>query len=404
MTIYHHHIEPKALEVSEQYSAARELYIEQQRLVKLTFEMSKEEAWDAFNALPKHVLPPLPHGYQWVRANDNYSVIRNEKAEKHAISIILYGPDAKQYINFICQVDDVTTYSFAHTKSGSGPKDRTYPMTNNDYKVLDYDYASKRYNSHVRGHLIDHQDTILGRGTLSTYDPRNYIPEPPEYEWGLGIRRLKVAELRKQRGGGAYAQLNTYPETPLVTMNGTLVPEDVRLYAYSHTNGYQAKDVFHVDFEESMKRPDGKKVLEHAALNFTSSVHASPVASLYNPDFSERALRGHAREAAVKEYNIGTSIAPSRFAYKDKLYSACDAGDREFETPGRQLHAGIFSEKEESTSNHYLKRSLFFGEKLGELDEGIGFKAEEIREGKVFFRKKGEDLSELADHFKQLCS
>ncbi|MCH9689027.1 MAG: hypothetical protein K0U24_02025 [Gammaproteobacteria bacterium] len=41
-----------------------------------------------------------------------------------------------------------------------------------------------------------------------------------------------MAALRKQPGGGAYAQYNVYPEHPMKTKDGTPVPEDVWFYAY----------------------------------------------------------------------------------------------------------------------------------------------------------------------------
>lgn len=398
------HKEPKALEKSENTSSKRELYIEKQSLVEVTFEMDDEDAWDLFNHLPSHVLPPLPFGYQWVSANDNYSVIRDASTKEHDIRIVLYGPDRTNYINFICQVDGRTTYSFGHTKNGRGPNNRTYPMTSSDYRVRGYDYASKKYKSHVRGHLIDHQDTILGKPTLSTYDARNYVPEPPIYEWGLGFRRLKIGELRKQRGGGAYAQMNTYSDTPLLTANGTAVPEDIRVYTYSKHEDYPSKEVYHVDPEENMSRPQGMKVLEHAANHFASSYEAAPVVVTYSPGLSDRSLRKQGREVSKKETLIGTPKAPSRFVYKDKLWAATSAGDQEFESAGRQLHVGIVAKEDEDTSLDYIKRSMLFGDDLSSLDEGPVFSAKDKREGGLFFQSKGGEMEDFYDHFKQLST
>ncbi len=403
MPIEFKHQEEKALERYDNISATRALYLEKQQCVEITFEMDDERAWDLFNKLPSYILPVLPHGYQWVEANHNFSVIRNISSKEHDIKVVLYGPDKTNYINFICQVDGITTYSFAHTKHGKGPDNRAYPISSNNYRVLDYNYAPKKYGAHVRGHLIDHQDTILGKPNLSTCDARNYVPEPPEYEWGLGFRRLKIAELRKTPGGGAYAQMNMYSEASWITANGTSVPDDVRVYTYTKNNHYQAKEVYHVDFEENMQRPKGVKVLEHAASNFASSVAASPVVSIYSPDWSDRSLRASGREAFMKENKIGTHAAPSRFVYKDKIFSASSAGDKEFETAGRQLHTGVFATEDDRLSLEYIKRAMFFGDDLLDLDgAGTVFSSEEKKEGGLFFKSKGGDMEDFYDHFKQL--
>ena len=70
MPIQFIHKEPAALDKEDDTSNSRELYIDNMRLVSLKFEMDKEEAWDLFNQLPEHILPPLPEGYKWVRTND----------------------------------------------------------------------------------------------------------------------------------------------------------------------------------------------------------------------------------------------------------------------------------------------------------------------------------------------
>lgn len=411
MRLKYTHMEPEALAKMDKISAVRELYIDRKKSVNLTVEMDDEKAWDLFNKFPEHVLPPLPHGYQWVRANDNYSIIRDRRSEECDISLLLYGPDKTNYINFLLQVNEITTYSFGHTKEANGPPDRDYPMTSADFRVPDYDYSSKKYKGHVRGHLIDHQDTILSKKSLSTQDDRNYVPEPPDYEWGLGFRRLKIAELRKQTGGGAYAQLNMYSEHSLITANGTTVPDDVRVYTYTKQQGYLAKEVYHVEFEENMYRAPGVGVLKHAADHFATSINAAPVVACYSPDHSDRALRLQGRSSAVKEANIGTNLAPSRFIYKDKLYSACDSGNNEFETAGRQLHAGIYAENDNKISLEYLDRALFFGGKLDSLDSKKPiFTKKEKKEGCTFFKtcrvlfEDDDKTDDLTDKFRQLCS
>ena len=404
MPIIIKHKEPRALQKTDSMSSTRELYIDRQLLVELTIEMDVPLALRLFNKLPEHILPPLPHGYQWVKANNNYSIIRNAASKEHQLLVVLYGPDKENHINFICQIDNQTSYSFGQTKPGTGPAKRTYPMTSAHFKVPGYDYSEKKYKGHVRGHLIDHQDSILDKTTVSTYDHRNFVPEPPEYEWGLGFRRVKVNELRKKPGGGAYAQLNMYSARSLKTANGTTVPDDARFYTYSANDVYTAEDVYHVDFEENLKRPLGTSVLAHAANTFISSIAASPVVVAYSPESTERGLRAHARAAIIKEQNISARRVVSRFMYKDTLYATCVAGDLEFESAGRQLHAGVFAKKEEGIALEYIKRSLFFGDKLADLDQNISFSSEEIQEGTAFFKDQNGEMNELSDHFHQLCS
>jgi hypothetical protein len=405
MPIQYIHREPEALEKKDNISDPRELYVDNLKIVPLTFEMDHEEAWDFFNLLPEHILPPLPEGHQWVQANDNYSIVRNRRSEEHDITIVLYGPDKTNYINFICRVDDVTTYSFGQTKKGAGPSKRTYPMTLDDFRVIGYDYSGKKYRQHVRGHLIDHQDSILGVPTVSTYDSRNFVPEPPVYEWGLGFRRLKVQELRNS-GGGAYAQFNSYSDKPLITKNGTPVPDDVRFYAYNKEQGYTAKEVFHVEFEENMFRQKGTPVLTHAAENFMSSLAASPVVATYDPDVSDRGLRLQYRNLSKKEQSISDEKVVSRFIKKDQRIAACAAADVEFESAGLQFHAGAIAQRKK-TSLSYVKRALFFGGQLEELDDDTisVFNRKEIVEARTFFKRQDSvDMEALEDEFEQLCS
>lgn len=404
MNIVFKYKDPAALDKYEHVSPKRELFIESQELVELTFEMHQPEAWQLFNALPGHVLPPLPQGHHWVRANNNYSVIRNSRAQEHELTLVLYGPDKSNYINFICCVDGVTTYSFGHTKKGKGP-DRKFPMRGADYRVPGYDYTNKKYKAHVRGHLIDHQDTIRQNQNSSTYDRRNYVPEPPQYEWGLGFRNQKVAALRNHQHCGAYAQMNVYPETPLQTADGTNVPEDVRFFAYDKGNGYVAKEVYHVEFEEEMTRPKGKKVLEHAKERFLSSLESSPVVVPYAPELTDRALRHQGRTAAIKEKNILAQKIYSRFQEKDSLFSAYTAGDREFESAGRQLHAGIATKEVNQLSNSYLNRSRFFATQLADLDEIPPYTKIEALEWQRYAKDKREVIDdETVDHLNKLLA
>jgi len=407
--IRYQHKEPQALAVSDTITDTRALYIDNQETVEITFEMDYTEAWSKFNQLPQHILPNLPQGYRWVSANSNYSVIRNQHIDEHSITIVLYGPDKNQDINFICLIDDVTTYSFAHTKAKNKPPAAKPPMSLSDYRVPGYDYSQKKYKSHVRGHLIDHQDTILGVPTLSTNDFRNYVPEPAEYEWGLGIRRLKVKALRDQSGGGAYTQFNCYSENSVRTEDGTRVPEDVRFYSFNYAHAsYTPKDVYHVEFEEALHRAKGTPVLANAAARFMSSIDASPVVSVYSPDQSDRGLRLFSRTSARNEQQIENRTIFSRLPEKDTKFAACSAADSEFENAHRQLHAGVLTKTDKKASLSYLKRSLFFAEELLNFDDDdlTPYDEKSIHEGRHFFNNENEsgDMDDFLDQFRQFTT
>lgn len=407
---------PKALEKTEETTALRKVYIDRYELADLYIEAELSDSWSIFNSMPKESLPLLPEGYLWVRAEDKYSVIRERTIPECNLLLVLYGPNAnkKKRINFVFQVDGVTTYSFAHTKNSSGPDKRAYPMSSEDFIVPGYDYSRTRYKGHVRGHLIDHQDTIMEHSKVywSTYDARNYVPEPPEYEWGLGIRRLKVKKLREKGEGRAYAQFSRYSDTPLKTANGTPVPEYVYFYAYelTATGGYEVREVYNVEWEEDLTRPKGRKVLEYADSTFVTSPEAAPVVVPYVPESPDRAFRHQGRDAFFKASKIASGDIVSRFPEKDKLFAQCAAGDIELEGSSRKILAGLFAAEEEQrrTSFGYTRRAIEYGEDLTELDGKYEIFSEVAAKSGLSFLSKvedtatGTDVADLSDRLQKL--
>lgn len=408
MPIIHKYRAPGVIERPDDVSPERELYLEQHQPVEITFEMQDEKAWERFNALPQHVLPVLPAGYQWVRTEGRYAAMRHQVSQAHEVNLVLYGPAAHGAINFLCCIDHVTTYSFANT-SRRKQMDRKYPMSNDAFRVEEYQYQGKKYQSHVRGHLIDHQDTIAQGKNSSTFDKRNYVPEPPVYDWGMGFRNVKVRRLRKDDPGSAYAQMNDYGHQPMMTRNGTPVPEYVRLYTFNHA--YDANSIYHVAFEENMTRPTGVSVLDHGDQFFRSNLEAAPVVSAYNPTQSDRALRYQSRNGAKKDRALEKGTLISRFPEKDRLMAAHVAADFEFETAGRQLHAGILTPRalDSLTSHHFFRRAADSADQLVDMNKKV-FKKREIEEGIQFFKShqdaahEHEALDALSDRFKQLWS
>lgn len=406
ITITHEDLD--ALNITDDMSDARVIFIDNHETVSFTVELDRPEGWDHFNALPGHLLPPLSPGYEWARVNNKYCIIREHDAKEQELLLVIYGPDkVTNKVNFIFQINKQTTYSFAHTKNGKGPDNRDYPMSSSDYEVIGFDYKKHKYSAHVRGHLVDHQDTILNASTKdlwSTVDPRNYVPEPPDFEWGLGFRNQKVRSLRKQKGGAGYAQLNLYPKKPLLTRNGTAVPEDVKFIAYKieAQKNYTADESFNVEFDEDLSRPSGMKVLDYATSHFMIDFDACPITSPYSPDTSDRAFRLQGRNQFYKIAKIEDGTISSRFKRRDILTASYQAGDHEFETAGRRLSAGgMFSKANNpEDSKVYAKRSLLFGDKLSKLDDdNIQPYTESDKKTASQFLKDLDDDEALLDHF-----
>ncbi len=415
-----------ALEKSDDISDKRELHLERLETVPLKVEYQDPLAWNIFNKMPRHILPPLPLGYQWARVNSKYSVIREEEAKSHELLLVLYGPNKEKVprINLIFQVDGVTTYSFAHTSSrkGPGPKDEP-PMSCSNYAVPGYNYSAHGYKSHVRGHLVDRKDTITEgpEKSWSTNDPRNYVPEPPDYGWGLGFRRLKVKELRASKGEGAYAQFNIYPRKPLLTKDKTPVPEDVYFYPYSLGTDYNyilEKNVFSVEWNESFKRPEKTTVLGHAAATFVTSSAASPVVKIYDAAASDRALRADLRACRTQIDKIASREIVSRFPAKDGLYAHQTAAAGEFERIDSRFSAGLFASNNKNSQHakFHFRGALSYGEGLVEFDaESAPFDDTTIMAGNQFFKAiakmdgddirasvGGLDLEDLKDRFRRI--
>jgi hypothetical protein len=407
---------PTALHKNEETSDKRSVFIDQSVVVNLRFEFETEEAFKLFHQLPAKLLPQLPKGYQWVKSSGKYGMMRHQDAVEHEMEVIIYGPDEKHHINFLCRQDDVTFYSFANTqKIAKVPAQRKYPISSEHYGVIDFDYSQTRYKHHIRGHLIDHFDTI-GRSSL---DWRNYTPEAPMYEWGMGIRRLVTAELRTAEFGGAYAQYNHYGINPSKTLNGTPVSDTVRFFTY-HLNvvkdkekrheQYKAQDLFHISFSENLASPAKVKILDYARDNFCSDFESAPIIKAYEPELSDRDLRKRGRDMLLQALRVSNGNSASRFVEQDFYDLSCITGDYEFEQFSRRLSAGILSYEKNYTLHavNYCKSSLNYAEALIELDlpEPSAIIEDTVRfEAHSFFQNADDDgMLALADQFQRICS
>lgn len=405
-----------ALDIEDELSPKRETFIERMEEISFELETSTQEAFEIFNEMPEITLPPLPWGYMWTRnADDQYCIIRDKDSFDHYFDLILFGPNAHDQINFLFQVDEVTTYSFAHTNKGTGPSGCTPPMSYFDYRVPDYDYSRARYKQHVRGHLIDLHDTIrVGlRHLWSAVDHRNFIPEPPEYEWGMGIRNQKVRALRRLPYPTAYAQYSLYPDRPLKTNDNTWVPEEVFFTSFSiQGNVYKRLDSIDVNWVENMKRPTGQKILDHAAAKLTTSLSASPVVETYTPDSDDRTLRKESRNHVRTANFIASGTYQARFPQTSEMSFRFFAADKEFEHITHQLRATITADKAEKSLDaiHNLDRSLNNGEVLADLDEDGELISNAVRRSSLdLIRRKegdekwaGSDLDDITDRLNSI--
>lgn len=178
-----------------------------------------------FNNLEENFWPALPESYEW-RINENKSIelFKHKDAPDRNVHFVTYFTDLLDRFNFLSRWDGATQHSFAYTR-----KD-----LNNDGLRGTYPIDLPGY---VCGHCIDFLDTQGiseistcpgGYGSIivesiSTLDPRNYIPEPdkPRGYWGLTARRDFVKQIRQE--GGTYAQYMYYFFAPPTT-NGVAVP------------------------------------------------------------------------------------------------------------------------------------------------------------------------------------
>jgi len=247
-----------------------------------------------------------------------------------------------------------------------------------------------------------------------------YTPEPPDHEWGMGIRRLATHHLRSLKHGGAYAQYNHYGVAPSQTVNGTPVPEQVRFFTYQllssvHLNTrkkpmYQQLDFFHVSFSENLKKTSAGKILDHARQHFSADWASAPSISAYKPELTDIELRHRAQSMIDQALQVFDGHTASRFVDNDHYDLLCVAGDVEFEQCSQRLSAGIASH-EQGYPHHaynYCKSALDYAEALIQLDlaEPSQILDQNIKTHAHSFFKQADNspMLEFADHFKQLCA
>jgi len=252
------------------------------------------EARQLFDNLPKLLMPITPFEYKWVFNGASYELKRHSEAKEHQIKVVIYGPKNGK-INFITQIDGVTSQSFAHTRPKSYDAElRHYPMKpRKDYAVPNFDYeALGRTKYHMPGHCIDHADTLDVGELNSTNDARNYIPEPPKSYWGLYIRNPLVQAIRRRKN--AYVQYPYYSQNPLKTFDGTPVPDGI---FFSELATDVIKNTYRVPFTFNRNEFTNIKGLKFLPL-FDSEVCSTPKPTLINNVISKSEHHLHLRQMA----------------------------------------------------------------------------------------------------------
>ncbi len=187
-----------------------------------------------FEKLDSTLWPALPDSYEWrIESDGSINLYKHKAASDRNINFVTYFTDSLDRFNFLSRWDGTTQHSFAYTR-----KD-----LRNDY--LRKNVVPVDFPGYMCGHCIDFLDTqgiseisicpkakgrqIINIESISTLDPRNYIPEPlrPTPYWGETARRDFVSQIRQNEG--AYAQYMYYmfvpPRTPPPPkINGTAVP------------------------------------------------------------------------------------------------------------------------------------------------------------------------------------
>ncbi|MDB6095834.1 MAG: hypothetical protein JWM09_112 [Francisellaceae bacterium] len=280
-----------------------------------------DAAKEIFLNYPITLLPITPFEYKWVYSDNQYILKKHQDALDHTIKIVLYGPKEKK-VNFLCLIDEINYQSFAHTRARSfNAEARKYPMfPRKDYVIPEFNYeALGRTKYHMPGHCIDHADTLeIGDKTsYSTFDKRNFIPEPPNSYWGRYIRNPLTKEIRSNQG--AYLQFPYYGNNPLKTQDGTLVPEGV---FFSELKDNQVLKTYNISWDFNRRNSPNKKG-KGFLQELNSHVLSTPIATIDNPSQSDReidslirqlntirqsyetgALKAHNHPQIVKNYDI----------------------------------------------------------------------------------------------------
>ncbi len=327
------------------------------------------EALEFFRTLNPVLFPLAPFEYRRFYNNGYYILQKHRDAKDQELQVVLYGPHNGK-VNFLTLINGVNVQSFAHTRTKTfDPEARSYPMLpRRDYVVRGFDYeAVGKTKYHMPGHCIDHADTLeVGpKASYSTFDRRNYIPEPPKSYWGLYIRNPLSRKIRKAKGG--YLQFPYYANVLKKTVDGTFVPAGV---FFSEVYDYKVTKTYNVSWSFNRSLSPSKKGLSLLS-NFDSHVLSTPKAPLYDPLASNQTvnvLLENLKQARARfeTGDLQTKAHPHIFKTYDHLLN-----EFEYLTPFYKLQAALKASKMQDTkrAERHLERALHHGEFLIELDD-----------------------------------
>ncbi|GEM_PF-3970661 len=349
------------------------------------------------NTTEKHHEKPASH----------YSVVKHEDVPDKKIDLVLYG-DETSNIDYSFLIDDVTHQSFAHTSSTREPT-RKYPMPQCGYVVTDFNY-NVGSRSHLKGHCCDHKDTtrVGPRALYSTYDIRNYIPEPPNSYWGKHMRRVIVGQQRKN--DDAYMQLVHYPEDPFMTRSGQPVPDYIYFATIEVSNDhqYEPQAVYSIDWDIDYAE---EKIAGDSMISLSNryaiDTETAPTVSLYDPESSDRGLRLQIRNLAKRASSALKEDSKSLYKHRDAFFTERACAGLSFENAKHSIATAIEASKNEeaATCASALKHGSLFGQRLLDLDdERVIISAAHHRILNSHFRDEaaGFDDDALKDEYRQI--
>lgn len=222
-----------------------EFYLDQYTILETVpiFNQSDENDLNAIKlleCLDDYHLPYLPTGFIWVKPNKNsLEVHRHVSTSEITFKIFVFKKVEKKgpiHIQYIVTVNNNPVQGYTTTKKDNKYYgDRLYAYNLNKYKL-----DSERT---VRGHIIDHLDTIdLGetrKKQNSTYCPFNYKPEIYG-KWAINKRKNIVEKWRAN--STSYSEFIFYEfhehlsKTGLTVQNGNPFPSGVFLCPITNKN------------------------------------------------------------------------------------------------------------------------------------------------------------------------
>ncbi len=225
-----------------------------------------------FNFLNPELWPALPESYEWRINGENVELYKHKSASPHEFDFVTYRTDCDDKVDFLSRWDQVTHHAYAYTRQDS-PIHPKHPART-VYPITQFEFGTETY---MRGHCIDCIDTfgltdksrVKGMTiieSISTFDPRNYIPElmVPTNNWGKEVRCNLVMDIRKT--GGCYAQYMYYGHTYTRTTDSSATAIPLGVYFVEMDKENTVNRCFHVPWDPTHPVHSAEGKLENVLL------------------------------------------------------------------------------------------------------------------------------------------